>query len=292
MEISYNVTGAKRKELVNVISKATGMKAVYKFMPTCNFEIGSFTVNKEGTLLIDAHADNEEVARVLEAIAAAGFEGETQDTQEAPTEETPAEEVLAEEESLSSQEDATEAAELMETDTTEETDNNKAEAADSMEEAETTEAEESSTPEAASERTGLTVEIPLDKVDVGNLTKLLDAKGGLIKKALGISELPIEVLEEKAAFPWFGELPDNDAVQAYTHFISALCQMSKNAKRVTVTEKAVDNEKYAFRCFLLRLGFIGAEYKTERKILLKNLTGSSAFRNGGKKHEASEQGDH
>ena len=292
MEISYNVTGAKRKELVNVISKATGMKAVYKFMPTCNFEIGSFTVNKEGTLLIDAHADNEEVARVLEAIAAASFEGETQDTQESPAEDASAEEVLAEEESLPSQEDATEAAELMETDTTEETDNNKAEAADSMEEAETTEAEESSTPEAASERTGLTVEIPLDKVDVGNLTKLLDAKGGLIKKALGISELPIEVLEEKAAFPWFGELPDNDAVQAYTHFISALCQMSKNAKRVTVTEKAVDNEKYAFRCFLLRMGFIGAEYKTERKILLKNLTGSSAFRNGGKKHEASEQGDH
>lgn len=292
MEISYNVTGAKRKELVNVISKATGMKAVYKFMPTCDFEIGSFTVNKEGTLLIDAHADNEEVARVLEAIAAASFEGETQDTQESPAEDASAEEVLAEEESLPSQEDATEAAELMETDTTEETDNNKAEAADSMEEAETTEAEESSTPEAASERTGLTVEIPLDKVDVGNLTKLLDAKGGLIKKALGISELPIEVLEEKAAFPWFGELPDNDAVQAYTHFISALCQMSKNAKRVTVTEKAVYNEKYAFRCFLLRLGFIGAEYKTERKILLKNLTGSSAFRNGGKKHEASEQGDH
>ena len=254
MEISYNVTGAKRKELVNVISKATGMKAVYKFMPTCDFEIGSFTVNKEGTLLIDAHADNEEVARVLEAIAAASFEGETQDTQESPAEDASAEEVLAEEESLPSQEDATEAAELMETDTTEETDNNKAEAADSMEEAETTEAEESSTPEAASERTGLTVEIPLDKVDVGNLTKLLDAKGGLIKKALGISELPIEVLEEKAAFPWFGELPDNDAVQAYTHFISALCQMSKNAKRVTVTEKAVDNEKYAFRCFLLRLG--------------------------------------
>ena len=63
MEIRYNVTGAKRKELVNVISKATGMKAVYKFMPTCNFEIGSFTVNKEGTLLIDAQTDNEEVAR-------------------------------------------------------------------------------------------------------------------------------------------------------------------------------------------------------------------------------------
>ena len=287
MEIRYNVTGAKRKELVKVIADTTGAKAEYKYMPTCNYEIDYFTVTKDGILLFDDRADSEEVEQVLAAIAAAGFEAETQDTEEAP-----AEEVLAEEESLSSQEDATETAELMETDATEKGDNNEAEAANTMEETETTEAEGTSTSEAASERIGLTVEIPLDKVDVGNLTKLLDAKVCLIKKALGISMLPIEMLEKKAAFPWFSEMPDADAIKAYTHFISALCQMSKNAKRVTVTEKAVDNEKYAFRCFLLRLGFIGAEYKTERKILLKNLTGSSAFRNGGKKHEASEQRNH
>ena len=42
----------------------------------------------------------------------------------------------------------------------------------------------------------------------------------------------------------------------------------------------MDNEKYAFRCFLLRLGFIGAEYKAARKVLLRNLTGSSAFKSG------------
>ena len=135
---------------------------------------------------------------------------------------------------------------------------------------------------------GLTVEIPLDKVAVGNLTKLLDAKGNLIRKALGITDLRIEVLDDRVAFPWFGKLPDPDAVKAYTHFIFALCEMSRNAKRVTATEKPVDNEKYAFRCFLLRLGFIGNEYKMERKILLKNLTGSSAFKNGGVGHEVSE----
>ncbi|OQA05479.1 MAG: hypothetical protein BWY65_02388 [Firmicutes bacterium ADurb.Bin373] len=56
--------------------------------------------------------------------------------------------------------------------------------------------------------------------------------------------------------------------------------MAKNQKRVTATEKAYDNEKYAFRCFLLRLGFIGPEYKEERKILLSRLTGSAAFKNG------------
>ena len=135
---------------------------------------------------------------------------------------------------------------------------------------------------------GLTVEIPLDKVSLGNLTKLLEAKGKLVRKALGISELPMEILEDRVLFPWFEELPDPDAVKAYTHFISALCEMSRNAKRVTATEKPVDNEKYAFRCFLLRLGFIGSEYKAERKILLKNLTGSSAFKDGGVNHEVSE----
>ena len=135
---------------------------------------------------------------------------------------------------------------------------------------------------------GLTVEIPLDKVAVGNLTKLLDAKGNLIRKAMDITDLRIEVLDDRVAFPWFRELPDCDAIKAYTHFIFALCEMSRNAKRVTATEKPVDNEKYAFRCFLLRLGFIGSEYKRERKILLKNLTGSSAFKDGGVNHEVSE----
>ena len=140
-------------------------------------------------------------------------------------------------------------------------------------------------PQAAN--VGLTVEIPLDKVAVGNLTKLLDAKGNLIRKALGITDLRIEVLDDRVAFPWFSQV-DTDSAAAYTHFISALCEMSRNAKRVTATEKPVENEKYAFRCFLLRLGFIGSEYKMERKILLKNLTGSSAFKNGGVSHEVSE----
>ena len=43
-------------------------------------------------------------------------------------------------------------------------------------------------------------------------------------------------------------------------------------------DKEVENEKYAFRCFLLRLGFIGDDNKTARRILLQNLSGNSAFR--------------
>lgn len=135
--------------------------------------------------------------------------------------------------------------------------------------------------------TGLTVEIPLEKVAVGNLTKLLDAKGSLIRKALGIDKTPIEITESTVKFPWFGECSADES-KAYTHFISALCELAKNATRVTAKEKDTGNDKYAFRCFLLRLGFIGAEFKEERKILLRNLTGSSAFRNGGTVNEVSE----
>ena len=127
------------------------------------------------------------------------------------------------------------------------------------------------------ENVGLTVAIPMDGAAVGNLKKLLEAKGNLIKKALGIDSLPIELKEETVEFPWF-ETADAEETAAYTHFISALCELSKNAKRVTAKEKEVDNEKYAFRCFLLRLGFIGTEYKAERKILLRNLSGSAAFK--------------
>lgn len=127
------------------------------------------------------------------------------------------------------------------------------------------------------EPTGLTIEIPADKVNVDNLQKLLDAKGWLFRKALGVESLAFEVTEDKVSFPWFSHT-DTDLTTAYTQFISALCRMSVEQKRITAREKTVANEKYAFRCFLLRLGFIGDEYKQSRKLLLANLDGSSAFK--------------
>ena len=129
------------------------------------------------------------------------------------------------------------------------------------------------------ENVRLTVAMPLGSANIDNIKKMLEAKGSLIKKAFGIDELPVEVDGEKISFPWFSEM-DSDTARACTNFISALCKMSREQKRITATEKAVDNEKYAFRCFLLRLGFIGDEYKSDRKILLRNLKGSSAFKSG------------
>lgn len=116
-----------------------------------------------------------------------------------------------------------------------------------------------------------------------NLKNIIAAKRSLICKALGTDDLPLEITDTKVSFPWFPGQPDADSVKAYDTFVCKLCEMARNMKRSNATEKPVDNDKYAFRCFLLRLGFIGAEYKTERKILLKNLTGSSAFKSGARK---------
>ena len=130
----------------------------------------------------------------------------------------------------------------------------------------------------STEETGLT--IPLENVNVRNLTNLLDAKGFLIKHALHIDDLRFELSEDNISFPWFSELPAPDEIHAYSTLIAALCKMSKDQKRISATEKPVDNERYAFRCFLLRLGFIGDEYKTDRKILMRYLPGNSAFKGG------------
>ena len=139
--------------------------------------------------------------------------------------------------------------------------------------------------EQPSAHDGLTIQMPADSFTpeaLNNLHSLIAAKGRLIRKALGVDLLPVQVEADTVSFPWFSGETTAEEVKAYTHLITALCDMARNQKRITAKDKDTDNDKYAFRCFLLRLGFIGAEYKEERKILLRNLTGSSAFKSGGK----------
>lgn len=125
----------------------------------------------------------------------------------------------------------------------------------------------------------LTVTIPFTKVNVENLTSLLEAKGNLIKDALGIADLRFEMNEDSISFPWFSKTTPEETM-TYTKFIAAICEMTMKQKRITAKPKENENEKYAFRCFLLRLGFIGDEYKADRKLLLSKLSGSSAFKAG------------
>ena len=129
----------------------------------------------------------------------------------------------------------------------------------------------------------LVIEMPLasftpEKLD--NLTKLVNAKAPLLKAALDTDDLPIQQTDDTLKFPWFGDGLDADTVRAYASLVGMICAAAKAKHRVTAQEKNPENKKYAMRCWLLSLGFIGDEYKASRKILLSKLDGNSSFKNG------------
>ena len=221
MEIRFNVTGPRRREMVKAVSEIADWPAEYKGAPTFAYVIGDFTVDKEGTLSFSDMTDSELVENLIDGLVKRGFEfEEPYDT--------------------------------------------------------------------------LTIEMPLEGFtdeSIANLEKLIAGKANLIKKAIGADALPVERTETTLRFPWFTDGADPEAVKAYTRFVAALCDMARSQKRVTAKEKETGNDKYAFRCFLLRLGFVGDEYKNARKILLRNLSGNSAFKNGGSKTETEVSAD-
>jgi len=259
MTINYNVTGTERKRLANYISGFMGTEKKYLGAPTFAYQIGYLTVSKDGAVSFEDRGYNNDIDALMAELEGQGFHTE---------------------------------------DTIDKADTAEPEATSGEDTAQPDEAETNTEPEAAPAEDsatqldgfGLTVTLPVDSLSTdaqANLTSLLAAKGRLIRKALGVEALPVEAGADTVSFPWFeGRDLDADEVKTYTHLIAALCDMARNQKRITAKEKVTDNDKYAFRCFLLRLGFIGAEFKDERKILLRNLSGNSAFKSGQRHAEA------
>ena len=271
MELKYNVTGNKRKSLVGAISTALDAPTNYLGAPTFAYEVGGYRIDKAGMLTGPDNLDLED------SLHQAGFDadGDSRKYDEADTYESGLSGMSALDEfpdidqhhpgqyanpdapfteTMQKQIDEVIAFEDFQMDSREEL--------------------------------GLVIEVPRSSFTdaaLDNLKRLVESKGSLIKKALGAGTLELEIKDDKVRFPWFEDGTDPEAVKAYTHLVAALCEMARLQKRVTAKEKDTDNDKYAFRCFLLRLGFIGAAYKEERKILLQNLSGSSAFKDGQKK---------
>lgn len=79
-------------------------------------------------------------------------------------------------------------------------------------------------------------------------------------------------------FRLFNSTTHAGEVKAYIQFCLAVCHQALIQKKASAKKSTTDNEKYAFRCWMLRLGLIGDEFKTCRHHLLKNLEGNSAWR--------------
>lgn len=295
MRIHYNVTGAERKRLVNAIVDTIGVKANYKGMPSAAYEIDCFTVTKDGTLEFSDRSDTEEVEMVIMALEAAGFDGvgETVEEPEA-AQETPTEgDTEAQNEAEPQEGKAPESANVAN---------------------ETAGAEDNESRDAIE----LTVTLPMAShsgMTIRNLINLIYTRAGLLNKALGTSfrvdEGLVDALRDDACVLTldqlletveayegshgkaadglviepdkltFSTLPETDDLALLRTFTTLCAMMNKQAitqQRIQAKGIDAENEKYAMRVWLLRLGMNGPEYKEERRILMRNLSGHCAFR--------------
>ena len=258
MKATYNVTGEDRKALVKAIENIIGEKAVYKKAPTFEYTVGAFTIDKNGTVFCD---DGDALERLVHNLIADGFRPEEADAEE------PAEVPFD---------------------------------------------------EAEAEPINLTVKVPMKNhtgATLRNLINLVYTRAGLLNKALGtgfrVDEELIEALKDDACTLTtesllqairdfeaehgkaidgltftpdgitFSSLPmttDAEKLQTFTILAGMMNKQAMDQKRIQAKAVNEENEKYALRIWLTRLGMNGSEFKEARKVLMANLTGHSAFR--------------
>ena len=271
MEIKYNIEKSQRKALAQKIGELTGAEVEYLGVPSCSYKIDFFTLSKDAVLSFSDRSDTEIVEKVLDGLADAGYTSETV---------TPPEE--------------TDAAE-----------------ADEPEEADAEPEPNSGSPLNAS----ITFSLADHTVQsLTNLICMIHSRGPLISKATGgnfsadktladeigkhefrsVHELIAFIREwdetnppltgisfdsDKLTFDGFGQEADADHVQTFMKLAGAMNNMALTQQRVQAKDVDDSNEKYSLRVWLIRLGLNGNDCKADRKRLMENLSGHTAFRN-------------
>ncbi len=244
-----------RKEAAARLAEITGAESRYTKVPRCAYEVGPYTIEKDGSITVAEDAD----LAPLQVLADEGLV----EPCEAPATEPAAEEV--EEEPIN-----------------------------------------------------LTVEVPMkhhNGATLRNLINLIYTRAGLLNKALGtgfrVDEELIEALKDDACtlttesllqaigdfeaehgkaidgltftpdgitFSSLPETTDAEKLRTFTILAGMMNKQALDQKRIQAKAVNEENEKYALRIWLTRLGMNGAEFKEARKVLMANLTGHCAFR--------------
>ena len=271
MNIKFNIEKSQRKALAQKIGELTGSEVKYLGVPSCGYQIDFFTLSKDAVLSFSDRSDTDIVEKVLNGLADAGYDSETV---------TPPE--------------GTDAAE-----------------ADEPEEADAEPEPNSGFPLNAS------ISFSLADHTVQSLTNLIcmiHSRGPLISKATGgnfsadksladeigkhefrsVHELIAFIREwdetnppltgisfdsDKLTFDGFGQAADADHVQTFMKLAGAMNNMALTQQRVQAKDVDDSNEKYSLRVWLIRLGLNGNDCKADRKRLMENLSGHTAFRN-------------
>ena len=283
MRYNYNLSGSDRKPLVEAISQILDKPAVYQGAPSFAYTVGDFTVDRNGILSYNSNIHPDFAAVLISDLQERGFVAEIVSNE-------------ADNETLEENVNDVDEAEAT-TENTAATDNSTAVAEAPLEADEVEASIETTADTVVTENTASTEAINAESSDIltievpdngftpeakENIRKIEASKKTVLEKALESDGLPIVEKDGKITFPWFTLHGIDGEADAYGHLVTAICKMAKEQKRVTATEKPIENEKFTMRLFLIRLGFIGDEYKTARKILLRNLSGNASWKSGHK----------
>ena len=290
--LKFELNIADRKTLANRMEELTGIHPYYTRAPLYAYDIGNYTIDRDGNLLVEPeNADAELLTTLLnEGLIRGGESIESTDEQPENTEPTEnlADEPVAEEEPDDTAEDEPDA--------------------------------EESESEEQPEEVPLDLELAFptsqhNGVSLRNLVNLIYSRGRLISKATGghfhvetdlvetlrddsctytvanfIEALKsyeaqcgtamegLVITEEKVSFTGFPTASDYAHLTAFGHLAILMNQQAISQKRIQAKDVNDENEKYALRTWLLRLGMNGPDFKETRKILMENLSGHAAFR--------------
>ena len=279
---NFKLNTTDKKILVNRLGELTGIKPRYTYMPRCAYKCGTYAVERSGDLTVEDGADMSIAQTLLDEGLITGETLEANADTGEGAEET-ADAVETEEEPADEAEGTDEDAE----DTGEET----------ME---------------GDEPSGIAISLPMASHSVDSLRRLVNliySRGPLLTKSTGgafgcekelltaLDEAGIVKMEDfihmvtehggltgltfddgKVNFTGFPMTEDPDKVKAFTDLASLMNRHAITMKRIQAKEVNDENEKYAMRIWLLRVGMNTDEYKTTRKVLMENLSGHTAFR--------------
>lgn len=341
--LKFKLNVAERKTLAKRMEELTGIHPYYTKAPLYSYDIGSYTIDRDGNLLVEPeNADAELLTTLLNEGLIRGGESiestddrpedteQTADTDEEPVTEAEDEEMETEEteQITEARPEALDEQEAEDADTAEggpadapELDNTAGEdTAEEDPETEVQEGEESQETEDQPEEVPLDLELafPVSQhngVTLRNLVNLLYSRGKLIGKATGghfhvekglveklkddsctfaimnfinaVSDYEAEhgaaleglkITTEKVIFTGFPTAPDHEHLTAFAQLAVLMNQQAISQKRIQAKDVNDENEKYALRTWLLRLGMNGPDFKETRKILMENLSGHAAFR--------------
>ena len=310
--------GADRKRLANILGEFLSTKPIYTKAPTYAYQLGDYTVTRDSQVVCPESVELEDIIALLaDAGFEPTVEDDDVQTVETTTEaeitssdsaeeaieatpdaENPAPDVAPEiapespevsapeaeaEEPEKAAETAADAPDVAKEnpEAPQPVEDNSAQ--EEKSEVVTEQSQEAPAPAKDLDPNRLTISIPKDKFPNGALSRLqtlVSNKEPLFKRSLQAESLPIEVDDEKVSFPWFTLTGVEGEAMAYAQFITCLCKMAKEQSRIQDKPYDGDNDRFAMRIFMVRLGMKGVDFALARKLMMKNLTGNSGWRYG------------